>query len=71
MDIETTKSPFSRNSPLLLDKAVDEKRKLGEVLPLTSCAGNQKAKNVGWQGLAEDWGLLSQTTSSQSWFAVC
>lgn len=51
LDIETTKSPFSRNSPLLFDKAADEKRELGEVLPKTKQQTNKE--HLNWQGLAE------------------
>lgn len=41
LDIVTTKSPFSKNSPLLLDKAGDEKREFTDLLPRNFCWQNE------------------------------
>ena len=49
LDIVTTKSPFSKNSPLLLDKAKDEKREFIDLLLFEIIlwqAESQSVKNV-------------------------
>ena len=41
LDIVTTKSPLSKNSPLLLDKAGGEKREIIDLLPFF-CLQNER-----------------------------
>lgn len=61
LDIVTTKSPFSKNSPLLLDKAVDEKRELTNLLPMSRCLKYEIIlwKAESWEG--KEYLLFSQT----------